>query len=37
MKTEFLTNGLFTDYYENGQIMAEGHYKGSNRNGKWIF
>ncbi len=36
MKTEFLTNELFADYYENGQIKAEGHYKGSNRDGKWI-
>ncbi|SVE31637.1 uncharacterized protein METZ01_LOCUS484491, partial [marine metagenome] len=25
MKTENLTNGLFTDYYKNGQIRVEGN------------
>ena len=37
MKTEYLTNGLFTDYYKNGQIKTEGYYKDTKRTGKWIW
>lgn len=30
-------NGLWTEWYENGQKSEEGPYKNDNRNGAWVF